>query len=111
MISFEECCENLEKWVMGHKDGDKEILPYASLEANFRAVEGQAKICLAQNFGKAGTVKDRENEAYTSDAYLSHKMALDIARARYLKSKAQVNYWQTMWETARSMEATMRNIK
>lgn len=109
MIEFDECCRNLEKWILG--DPTEQIMPLASLEANFKALDGQTKICLAENFGSIGTVKERENAAYTSEAYQSHKMALDVARARYLKSKANANYWQTMWETARSMEATARGIK
>lgn len=80
-------------------------------ESQYKALDSQTKTVLAENYGTEGSVKERENAAYTSEAYKTHKLALDLAQERFFKCRSFRDFYRVKWEHERTKEASMRKLQ
>ena len=79
-------------------------------ESQYKALDSQTKTILARGWGTEGSVKDKENSALKSVAYVKHLDVVNTAREKFLECRSYRDFYRTKWEHERSLLSASKKI-
>lgn len=86
------------------------IDPWADAKADCVMLDNKKKVILAQHKGDKGTIADKEDAAYTSQAYDDYLKALREAVRKEAALRARREYLKCEFENSRSDRADNRAL-